>query len=73
MLKVDNIISLWRVVISNMVSESCPYLSHVNRILKCRTKGVLCLRAPERSRASIKGRLFESSIGLRGGSMVSFV
>ena len=36
-LKVDNIILLWRVVISNMVLEPCPKLSHVNRILKCRT------------------------------------
>ena len=27
----------------------------------------------ERSRASIKGRLFESSIGLKGDSMVYFV
>ena len=38
MLKVDNIIPLWRVVIPNMVSESCPKLSHDNRILKYRTK-----------------------------------
>ena len=38
MLKVDNIIPLWRIVISNMVLESCPKLSHVNRILKYRTK-----------------------------------
>ena len=29
MLKVDNIIPLWRVVILNMVSESCPKLNHV--------------------------------------------
>ena len=48
MLKVDNIIPLWRVVIPNMVSESCPKLSHDNRILKYRTKGVLCSRAPEK-------------------------
>ena len=27
----------------------------------------------ERSRASIKGRLFEGSIGLKGGSMVYFI
>ena len=71
MLKVDNIIPLWRVVISNMVSESYPKLSHVNRILKyrtknceprrcsqellkCRTKGVLCSRAPEKG---VKPRL----------------
>ena len=38
MLKVDNIISLWRVVIPNMVSKRCPKLSHDNRILKYRTK-----------------------------------
>ena len=37
-LKVDNIIPLWRSVISNMVSESCPKLSHINRILKYQTK-----------------------------------
>ena len=24
--------------IPNMVSEPCPYLSYINRILKCRTK-----------------------------------
>ena len=38
MLKVDNIIPLRRVVLSYMVSEPCPKLSHVNRILKGRTK-----------------------------------
>ena len=38
MLKVNNIISLWRVVIPNMISEPCPKLSHVNRIFKYRTK-----------------------------------
>ena len=38
MLKVDNIILLWRVVIPKMVSESCPKLSHDNRILKYQTK-----------------------------------
>ena len=37
-LKVDNIIPLWRVVIYNMVLESCPKLSHDNRILEYRTK-----------------------------------
>ena len=38
MLKVDNIIPLWRVVTLNMVSESCPKVSHDNKILKYRTK-----------------------------------
>ena len=38
MLKVDNIIQLWRSVIFNMVSESCSKLSHVNKILKSQTK-----------------------------------
>ena len=38
MLKVDNIIPLWRVVIPNMKSEPSPKLSDVNRILKCRTR-----------------------------------
>ena len=33
MLKVDNIIPLYRVLIPNRVSEPCPKLSHVNRIL----------------------------------------
>ena len=48
MLKVDNIIPLWRVIISNIVSESYPKLSHDNRILKYRTKGALCSRAPKK-------------------------
>ena len=38
MLKVDNIILLWRVVIPNMILESCSNLSHDNRFLKYRTK-----------------------------------
>jgi len=38
MLKVDNIISLWRVIVLNMVSELHPKISHVNKILKYRTK-----------------------------------
>ena len=91
MLKVDNIIPLWRSVIPNMVLELCPKLSHVSRILKCRTKNCEPRRCSKkvtkvsnkrvyfvrglqrRSRASIKGRLFEGSIGLRGGSMLYFV
>ena len=36
--QVNNIIPLWRVVISNTVLEPYPKLSHVNKILKCRTK-----------------------------------
>ena len=73
MLKVDNIIPLWRSVISNMVSEPYPKLSHANRILTCRTKGVLCLNTQKMSRASIKGSLFECSIGFRRGSIAYLV
>ena len=36
-------------------------------------KRVYFVRWRERSRASIKGRLFKGSIGLRGGTMVYFV
>ena len=88
MLEVDNIIPLWRVVIPNMASESCPNLvmsiesSNVGQrswdLRKCSQKvsNIGCTLfegSREKSRTSIKGRLFEGSIGLWGGSIVYFV
>ena len=47
-LKVDNIISLWRVVIPNMVSESCHKRNNVNRILKYRIKNCESQRSSQK-------------------------
>jgi len=56
---------------SNVEQRSCEPQRCSKKWLKCRTKGVLCSRAPE-SRVLIKRRMFEGSIGLRRGSMVYF-
>ena len=79
MLKVDNIISFWRVVFPNTLYQSHALnLTMSNRILKRRTNGILCSRTPKKgvepqlrggcSRATYRpqGRLY-SILCSRGG------
>ena len=74
MLKMDNIIPLWRVVIPNMVSESCLKLGHVNRIIKYRTKNCESQRCSQkwlkcRTNGVLCSRALEKGVEprLRGG------
>ena len=58
MLKVDNIILLWRIVIPNMVSKSCRYSKVQSKVTKVSNKGCTLFEGSrERSRASIKGEV----------------
>ena len=71
MFTMDNIIPVWRVVVPNVVSESCSYLNLVMSIeFSSVEQNVYFVRGFHRSQASIKKRLFKE--GLVGDSMVYF-
>ena len=58
----------------NVEERSCEPQRCRKKVTQVSNKGCTLFEdTREKSRSSIKGRLFEGSIGLRGGSMVYFV